>query len=88
MIAIFVSYRPKTRHVGDLGNVVADQFGTVNTVIYDNVATIIPRGYNNLQNVIGKTLVVSRLSLRKTRFQIPFHEIDLLANCSFFSYIG
>ena len=58
----FFSYRPKTRHVGDLGNVAADQFGTVNTVIYDNVATIIPRGYDNIRNVIGKALVVGRLS--------------------------
>jgi len=42
------------RHVGDLGNIVADMYGNVNITIYDNYISL----KNNSANIIGRGLVI------------------------------
>lgn len=43
----------QVRHVGDLGNVVADADGNVNTIFSDSVISLF-----GLQSVIGRAIVV------------------------------
>ena len=43
------------RHVGDLGNIIADKNGNVNITIYDNYISL---KKNNKANIIGRGLVI------------------------------
>ena len=43
------------RHVGDLGNIYADQYGHVNQILYDDLIRL--NGQSNL-NIIGRGLII------------------------------